>query len=83
MFARSGKYIAPATQKAISTHSSSAHVGERDRDARIPKPLSTGVEKAQKGFIYQIWQPMPNLDLFLTGTPMIGKNADTKALGIP
>ena len=59
------------------------HVGERDRDVRIPKPLSTGVENAQKGFIYQIWQPMPNLDLFLAGTPMIGKNADTKALGIP
>ena len=82
MFARSGKWIAPTTQKAISTESSSAHVyvEERDRDERIPKPLSTGVENAQKGFIYQIWQPLPNLDLFLTGTPMNGKNADTKAL---
>ena len=82
MRARSGKWIAPATQKAISTQSSSAHVEERDLDARIPKPLSTGVENAQKGFIYQIWQPLPNLDLFLTGTPMTGKNADTNALGI-
>ena len=41
------------------------------------------VATTQKGFIYQIWQPLPNLDILLTGTPMIGKNADTKALSIP
>ena len=40
------------------------------------------VGTTQKGFIYQIWQPLPNLDILLTGTPMIGKNADTKALSI-
>ena len=41
------------------------------------------VATTQKGFIYQIWQPLPNLDILLTGTPMIGKNADIKALSIP
>ena len=37
----------------------------------------------QEGFIFQIWQSSPSLDLFLTGTPMTRKNAGTKAIGIP
>ena len=49
-------------------------------DLKVPNDF---VATTQKGFIYQIWQPLPNLDILLTGTPMIGKNADTKALSIP
>ena len=44
--------------KAISTKNSSAHVEERD--ARIPKRVSTGVENGPKGFIP--W--LINLQLF-------------------
>ena len=44
--------------KAISTKNSSAHVEERD--ARIPKPVRTGVENGPKGFIP--W--LINLQLF-------------------
>ena len=44
--------------KAISTQNSSAH--SEERDARIPKPVSTGVENGPKCFIP--W--LINLQLF-------------------
>ena len=49
-------------------------------DLKVPNDF---VATTQKGFIYQIWQPLPNLDILFTGTPMIGKNADNQGIKHP